>query len=148
MHSHNRIDEWICRGLLPALAGLAVGSCDSAPPGRFRTPDGFTIACSLYRPDGDGAAPLVVAGHQLGRDRHSWAPLVPRLTSLGFAVLTLDHRGFGESTAEAASPADLSEIDLATYRRLDVRWRNWQAVADACRVVAVRMLDRIAKAGP
>ncbi len=38
-------------------------------------------------------------------------------------------------------PGDLSGIDLASYRRLDRRWHDWGAVADACRRVAVRVLD-------
>ncbi|MBZ0267631.1 hypothetical protein K8I85_05715, partial [bacterium] len=77
----------------------------------------FGIAADLRLPAGAGPAPLVVAGHQLYRDRHSWDPLVPALTDLGFAVLTLDHRGFGESTAEAATPADLSVFDRAEMVR-------------------------------
>lgn len=40
-------------------------------------------------------------------------------------------------------PDDLSEIDLRAYRRLDARWQDWQAVADACKAVAERMLDQI-----
>ena len=28
-------------------------------------------------------------------------------------------------------PDDLSSVDLATYRKLDRRWQNWQTVADA-----------------
>ncbi len=41
-------------------------------------------------------------------------------------------------------PGDLSEVDLATYRRLGRRWRDWGAVADACRAIAARVLDRLA----
>lgn len=38
-------------------------------------------------------------------------------------------------------PDDLSEVDLRAYRRLEKRWQDWGAVRDACRRVAVRMLD-------
>ncbi|MEN8150776.1 MAG: hypothetical protein ABFS86_13215 [Planctomycetota bacterium] len=38
-------------------------------------------------------------------------------------------------------PDDLSDVDLRTYRRIDTRWQDWGAVADACRRVAVRVLD-------
>jgi len=41
-------------------------------------------------------------------------------------------------------PFDLSSIDLGSYRRLDRRWQDWAAVADLCRRVAVRVLDRFA----
>jgi alpha/beta hydrolase fold len=105
-----------------AVAAAAGSGCSPAPFTGFRTTDGFGIAADLYVPPAAGEAgarpaPLVLAGHQLYRDRHSWDPLVPALTNLGFAVLTLDHRGFGESTAEAATPGDLSAFDrLEMYR--------------------------------
>ena len=34
-------------------------------------------------------------------------------------------------------PDDLSTVDLASYRKLERRWQNWQTVADWCRRVAV-----------
>lgn len=45
-------------------------------------------------------------------------------------------------------PYDLSEVDLGRYRRLDARWRDWLAVADACRAHAVAMLDHVAAEEP
>jgi len=39
-------------------------------------------------------------------------------------------------------PYDLSEVDLRHYRRLEPRWRDWTSVADACRALAVAMLER------
>jgi hypothetical protein len=41
-------------------------------------------------------------------------------------------------------PGDLGELDLASYRSLDPRWHDWGAVTDACRRVAVRVLDLLA----
>jgi len=41
-------------------------------------------------------------------------------------------------------PGDLSETDLVSYRRLDRRWQDWGAVADACRSVGLRVLDLFA----
>lgn len=41
-------------------------------------------------------------------------------------------------------PDDLSEVDLAAYRKLDRRWQDWGAVVDACRRLAVGVLDRVA----
>jgi hypothetical protein len=38
-------------------------------------------------------------------------------------------------------PDDLSEVDLSSYRKLDRRWHDWGAVANACRGVAARALD-------
>lgn len=45
-------------------------------------------------------------------------------------------------------PGDLSEVELTLYRKLDKRWHEWEAVADACRRVAVRVLDRIGEGAP
>ena len=42
-------------------------------------------------------------------------------------------------------PVDLSSVDLASYRKLDRRWQNWQTVADWCRRIAVGVLDRLAE---
>jgi hypothetical protein len=43
-------------------------------------------------------------------------------------------------------PYDLSDVDLRHYRRLEERWRNWDEVERACRLLAVAMLDpRIAE---
>lgn len=39
------------------------------------------------------------------------------------------------------APFDLGETDLRVYRRLVERWHDWGAVADACRRVAVRVLE-------
>ncbi len=42
-------------------------------------------------------------------------------------------------------PDDLSDVDLASYRRLRRRWQDWDGVRDACGRVAVRVLDRVAR---
>ena len=42
-------------------------------------------------------------------------------------------------------PDDLSSVDLASYRKLERRWQNWQTVADWCRRIAVGVLDRLAE---
>jgi hypothetical protein len=42
-------------------------------------------------------------------------------------------------------PDDLTDVDLRTYRRLDRRLKDWGAVTDACRRVAVRVLDHFAE---
>ncbi len=41
-------------------------------------------------------------------------------------------------------PGDRSEVDLASYRRLDRRWQSWGAVTDVCRRVSALVLDRFA----
>jgi hypothetical protein len=41
-------------------------------------------------------------------------------------------------------PHDHSEVDLASYRRLDARWQDWGAVVDAGKRIGVRVLDLLA----
>jgi hypothetical protein len=43
------------------------------------------------------------------------------------------------------APYDLSDVDLAHYRKLDARWRDWGNVVDATRRLAVEVLDRMTK---
>jgi len=45
-------------------------------------------------------------------------------------------------------PGDLSEVDLGSYRKLERRWHDWSEVVDACRRVAVRVLDRLVEEPP
>jgi len=64
----------------------------------------------------------------------------------------VDQRGRGgrrvatQAAKQLAEPApfDLSEVDLASYRNLDPRWQDWEAVAAACRRVALGVLDNLA----
>lgn len=82
------------------------GSTSSLSP--VRTKDKFTIFFDLAVPEGAKDAPLVVLCHQQERDRKSWEPLVAPLLERGYAVLRLDHRGFGESRKEVNTPQELT----------------------------------------
>ena len=65
----------------------------------------------------------------------------------------VDQRGSGgrrvatQAAKQLAEPApfDLSEVDLASYRNLDPRWQDWEAVAAACRRVALGVLDNLTR---
>jgi hypothetical protein len=39
------------------------------------------------------------------------------------------------------APYDLTDVDLAHYRKLDARWRDWSNVMNAARALASEMLD-------
>lgn len=41
------------------------------------------------------------------------------------------------------APYDLSDIDLARYRQLDDRWRDWENVEDTARSLAADVLDLV-----
>jgi hypothetical protein len=42
-------------------------------------------------------------------------------------------------------PYDLSEVDLASYRKLDRRWRDWGEVVRSAQAVAAEVLDLLAE---
>jgi len=44
-------------------------------------------------------------------------------------------------------PYDLSDIDLAAYRQLDDRWRDWDSVTYAARALATEVLDLVTEGG-
>jgi hypothetical protein len=43
------------------------------------------------------------------------------------------------------APYDLSEVDLAHYRKLEGRWRDWGNVVNTARRLAAEVLDRLTK---
>lgn len=43
------------------------------------------------------------------------------------------------------APYDFSEVDLRSYRRLDPRWQDWNAVRNACGALAATMLTALAE---
>ena len=73
-------------------------------------------------------------------------------TALGLDAYYADQAGAGgrrvatQLAKQLAEPApyDFSEVDLSTYKRLDPRWQDWDAVVAACRDVAHRMLGHLA----
>ncbi len=60
------------------------------------TADGVHLAATYYRPAATNA-PGVVLLHMLGRNRGDWDSFARQLQELGYAVLTIDFRGHGES---------------------------------------------------
>lgn len=40
-------------------------------------------------------------------------------------------------------PYDLDSVDLASYRRLEPRWRDWRQVEQACGELAVQVLAAV-----
>jgi len=65
----------------------------------LQTKDKVTIVGSLYLPkSANGKANAILLLHQLGKDRTSWAPLIPFLLKEKYVVFSIDLRGHGEST--------------------------------------------------
>ncbi len=76
----------------------------TAPALQITTADGVILAAELIYPAGAGPFPVVILVHEFGQDRTQWAPYREEFLAEGFAVLSYDTRGFGESTL-AAIPA-------------------------------------------
>ena len=75
-----------------------------------------------------------------------WGPPTCRFPNSYADQLGADGRRVATQVARQLAeprPDDLGEVDLISYRRLDRRWHDWQTVVDACRRVAVRVLDRL-----
>lgn len=83
--------------------------------------DGLSIQTTLYAPGLRRPAPGVILLHMLGSNRAAWGPtgLIDALLADGFAVLTVDMRGHGETGGTA--DWSLAEDDLA---------RVWTAFAE------------------
>jgi pimeloyl-ACP methyl ester carboxylesterase len=64
---------------------------------RFDSVDGVELRGTFY-PASKAKAPAVLMLHRYGGNRQGWEPLAEELQKKGFAVLTFDFRGHGEST--------------------------------------------------
>ncbi|MEM9191286.1 MAG: alpha/beta fold hydrolase [Myxococcota bacterium] len=88
-----------------ALPSVSAGPSHPPEDIELRTEDGVTVHATMHAaavPE----APAVVLVHQLSSTRAEWGPLVERLTAApGFAILTLDLRGHGESVVGAEGEA-------------------------------------------
>ncbi|MDI6858484.1 MAG: alpha/beta fold hydrolase [Dehalococcoidia bacterium] len=70
----------------------------------FHTEDGITIRGHLF---GDGDVAVILC-HMRPSDQTSWYPFAEELADAGYAALTFDFRGYGESDGEQ----ELSLVDL------------------------------------
>jgi dipeptidyl aminopeptidase/acylaminoacyl peptidase len=78
------------------------------------SPDGVTIVGSLFE-SAKPNSPAVLLLHQWQSDRHSYDDFAKRLQAKGFTVLSIDGRGFGDSTKKADGTvvtAGRSETDV------------------------------------
>ena len=75
-----------------ALLFVTASAC--AEPVTLTAADGVKVY-GEFRPAAAKGAPLILAFHQAGSSRAEYLPLVPRLNSAGFGVLTIDQRSGG-----------------------------------------------------
>jgi dienelactone hydrolase len=82
---------------------------------------GAKIAGTFY-PAARASSPALLMLHQWMSDRHSYDDLAKRMQAKGFAVLTIDGRGFGESvkTADGQAIAPSKSDDSVAGMKADV----------------------------
>lgn len=91
----------------------------------LETSDGVTVHGDLHQPEGVERPPLILAFHQGGGDgRGEYAPIIPRLLSEGYAVMTIDQRKGGEvfggtNRTVAGLPEDAEYSYCDAYPDLD-----------------------------
>lgn len=99
--------------------------------------DGVELATSLYLPDGPAPEtgwPAVLVLHGLGGSRRSSNGIAERhLVSNGYTVLTVDHRGHGESggVVDIDGPREIEDV------RALVRWLGDRPDVDGARIGAI-----------
>ena len=87
-------------GLAILLSAQAVVQGHDSIRVEFTTSDGIAIVGDYWTPlDMSKPAPAVILLHMYKSDRSAWLPLVLALEEAGFAIMTIDLRGHGESTA-------------------------------------------------
>lgn len=79
------------------------------PSGYATTMDGHTIAYQLYNNPGK---PAVILVHMLRRTRSDWNEVATWLQDKGFAVITFDLRGHGQSSS------DIDTLSAADYNNM------------------------------
>src|SRR5205823_2790380 len=70
---------------------------DSSENIKFDSVDGVELRGTFY-PASKAKAPAILMLHRYGGNRQAWEKLAEELQNKGFAVLTFDFRGHGEST--------------------------------------------------
>ncbi len=139
---------WLLRAV-PGLMTLVLCSAspliaDEPRPITFKAADGMRIAADYFpAPETQrGGAPMAILLHMYRSDRTAWGPLIPLLNQAGFAVLSIDHRGHGESATTETREAVMNR-DPAVFRKMqdDVRgaydWLAQQPNVDRARFALV-----------
>ena len=78
------------------------------------TPDGVKLIGSFYKPQKPNS-PALLLMHQWTANRHTYDEFAERMNQNGYAVLSFDGRGFGESTKNA----DGTEIKVYLDKGID-----------------------------
>jgi predicted acyl esterase len=112
--------------VVPAAGLVWAGSAAAAGTDeRVVMPDGVELATTVYMPDGPGPSsgwPGVLMLHGLGGKRQDFATLAESYAANGYAVLTYDARGHGESggVVDVNGPTEIQDV-FVLWNRLGAR---------------------------
>lgn len=95
---------------LPALPALAT----EPTPVEITTEDGYLLSGEWFPADGE-ARGAVLWLHQPGRSGNDYHYIAGQLADSGYAGLTIDLRGHGESLLGPAGPVDRDDFEAADY---------------------------------
>jgi len=84
---------------------------------RFTTTDSVEIIGSFWMPDREHAPALILL-HMLGRDRSTWDDFAEKLVNQGYAVVSIDFRGHGESTKQGDKTLNYKEFSDDDFRKM------------------------------
>jgi acetyl esterase/lipase len=91
----------------------------------FITDDGVSIVGTYYAPSSGlkGSTPTIILLHMLGKDRSTWNTFASALSHEGYAVLSIDLRGHGESIKQGSSTVSYQSFTENDFNKmtLDVK---------------------------
>ncbi len=85
-----------------------------------QTEDKITVYGSLYlQPTAPEKAPLIIAFHQMSKDRHEYeaSGIAQALYGEGYNLILMDDRGHGKSTATENAPLDWKNMGKADWEK-------------------------------
>jgi pimeloyl-ACP methyl ester carboxylesterase len=92
--------------------------------------DGLALKGDFYT-TGDIPQPAVLLLHMNGSNRQSWEPVIPDLVGAGYAVLTVDLRGFGETGGSTDWEAATTDVQT---------WLDWLRTQSTVRPEAISIM--------
>jgi pimeloyl-ACP methyl ester carboxylesterase len=81
----------------------------------FLTSDGITVV-GTFVPAKKLRAPALLLLHMLGRDKNTYAPVIPALREAGYGLLALDFRGHGDSTEKNRQKFSWEDFEEADWK--------------------------------
>src|ERR687897_586660 len=86
----------------------------------FITDDGVSIVGTYYAPSSGlkDSTPTIILLHMLGKDRSTWNTFASALSHKGYAVLSIDLRGHGESIKQGSSTASYQSFTANDFQTL------------------------------